>query len=959
MLHHRLALLVVILATTAGTSFAQTFSATGTVVDSAANKPLNGARVALTRLQDSTVKGAVTDRQGVFTVEGLDRGRYAVRVSFVGYAPFERTVTVTNGTMRMGTIRLSAGAVQAEDVVVTERVIPMLQKGDTTEFNANAFKVNKDANADDLVQKMPGVTVVDGRVQAQGENVQRVLVDGRPFFGNDPNAALRNLPAEVIDKVQIFDAGSDQQRFTGFGDGNTTKTMNIMTRMGMRNGQFGRFTAGYGADERYKASGTYNLFNNTQRITVLAQSNNTNEQNFSIEDLFGGMMGGGGGGGFMRRMSGMMGAMRNPGSMMGRWRGSGGMSDFLVDQRNGVTLTHAAGLNYADKWGSNVDVSASYFVNYSDNSALQNLLRQFVIPSLQDQAYRQDDNTTSQNTNHRLNLRAEVAIDTNTSFLISPRVTLQQNDGLTSFVGNTTLRTDTLNRTTNSTTTGLTGVNASNDLLFRHKFATFGRTVSLNVNTQYNDNDGTNTLFATNDFVGQGGFIDTVNQQSLLIRDGYTIAPTLTYTEPLWRNLGLSLSYNASYAVSNADRRTFTPDETAALFVNLDTTLSNTFATTYFTQSVAPTIQWQDGEWRANAGVAVQTAELSGDRTFPFSGTVRRTFRNILPNASLSIPTTKDASLRFNYTTRTNAPTVDQMQNVLNNTNPLQLSIGDPNLSQDLSHNVSARYSSSMPHSASSLFAVVSASVTEDYIGNSTVIAGRDTIVDGIALGRGAQLSRPTNLDGFASVRVFTTYSTPIDVIKSNVNIFASYNLSRTPGLVNGVENVALAPVYTGGIVVSSNISEFLDFTLSTNLSANQVRNSVRSDLNSEFVTAFSRFRWSWQPWGGLVFGGDVSHQLNRGYTEGFDQSIWLVNVSVAKKFLENDRAEVRLSVNDALNQNNMINRNITDAYFEDTQQNILRRVVMLTFSYSLRNFGSGAGGPGMGGPGMGGQPRN
>jgi len=950
MLHHTLTMVIVALAFANTTGFAQPFSATGTVVDSVSGSPLNGARVAFTRLADSTIKGAVTDRSGAFTVEGLDRGRYGVRISFVGFAAFERTVTVTNGQLRMGTVRLGSGAVQAEDVVVTERVIPMLQKGDTSEFNANAFKVNKDANADDLVQKMPGVTITDGRVQAQGENVQRVLVDGRPFFGNDPNAALRNLPAEIIDKVQIYDAGSDQQRFTGFSDGNTTKTMNIMTRMGMRNGQFGRFTAGYGADDRYKASGTYNLFNNTQRITVLAQSNNTNEQNFSIEDLVGGMMGGGGG--FMRRMSGMMGAMRNPTSMMGRWRGGGGMSDFLVDQRNGITQTHAAGLNYADKWGSSVDVSGSYFVNYSDNEATQAMLRQFVIPSLQDQNYTQDDRTSSQNTNHRINMRAEIAIDTNTSFLISPRLTLQQNDGLTTFLGNTTQLIDTLNRTSNTTNTGLTGINASNDLLFRHRFATVGRTFSININTQYNNNDGTNTLFATNDFVGQGGFVDTVNQQSLLVKDGYTLAPTVTFTEPLWKNTGLSMSYNASYNVSNSDRRTFTPNAASAIFANLDTTLSNTFTTTYVTQSVSPTVQWQDGEWRANAGVALQHASLSGDRTFPVNSDVQRTFTNILPNASLTVPVSGDASLRLNYTTRTNAPSVDQMQNVLNNTNPLQLSIGNADLSQDLTHSMSARFSSAMPRSSTSFFAVISGSVTQDYIGNSTTIASRDTIIDGVALGRGAQLSRPVNLDGFASVRMFTTYSMPVDVIKSNINLFASYNLTRTPGLVNGVENIALAPVYTGGLVVSSNVSEFLDFTLSTNISANAVRNSVRSDLNSEFLSAFSRFRWSWQTWGGIVLAGDVSHQLNSGYTEGFDQSIWLVNVSVAKKFLANDRAEVRLSVNDALNQNTMINRNITDAFIEDTRQNILRRVVMLTFSYSLRDFGSGKGSaPGMFGP--------
>lgn len=937
---HRLLLACLFASCSFTMAMAQSHEATGTVVDSATGDPLVGARVAFTFLQDASVKGAVTDRKGAFTVDGLQAGRHGVRISFVGYAPFTTTVTVTNGPMALGTVRLSNSGVDAKEVIVSERAVPMVQKGDTSEFNANAFKVNKDANADDLVQKMPGVTVTDGRVQAQGEDVRRVLVDGRPFFGNDPNAALRNLPAEIIDKVQVFDAQSDQTRFTGFNDGNTTKTMNIMTKMGMRNGVFGRATAGYGDADRYKAAGTLNVFDGSQRITLLAQSNNINEQNFSIEDLVGAFMpGGSAGGGRMRRMGQMMSAMPNASNMMRRF-GGGGMGDFLVDQRNGVTTTHAAGVNYADKWGSAVDVSGSYFINWSDNTATQNLLRQFVLPSLQDQAYTQDDLNDSRNVNHRLNLRMEVALDTNTSFMLSPRLSVQNNRGTTSYLGQTTALADTLNRTSNRTSTGLTGLNFSNDLLFRHRFATRGRTLSVNLNTQANDNDGDNTLLATNEYVGTGGFVDTVDQHSSLVKDGYTIAPNVTYTEPILENVGLSLSYNASYAVNTSDRRTLTPDPQTDEFTVLDTLLSNTFSSTYMTQAVAPTVQWQDGDWQANAGVSFQWADLSADRTFPLSTTVRRSFRNVLPNASVRVPFSKDANLRFNYSTRTNAPSVDQLQNVLNNSNPLQLSIGDPNLVQDLSHNVSARLSTAAPESRTNFFAVISGSITEDYIGNSTVIADADTVVDGISLGRGAQLSRPVNLNGYASMRAFSTYSFPLDVISSNINVFASFNLTRTPGLVNGVENIANAPTYGLGVVVSSNVSQDLDFTLSTNINANQVRNSVRSDLNSDFLSAFSRLRWSWTIWEGIVLAGDVSNQINSGYNQGFDQNIWLVNLSVAKKFLENDRAEVRLSANDLLNQNNTINRNITDAYTEDVQANILRRVILLTFSYNIRSFG-------------------
>lgn len=232
-----------------------------------------------------------------------------------------------------------------------ESTVPIAQqKGDTTEFNANAVKVLRDATSEDLVSKLPGVTTENGAIKAQGENVTQVLVDGKPFFGNDPTAALRNLPAEVIDKVQIFDQQSDQAQFTGFQDGNTTKTINIVTKKGMNNGQFGKVYSGYGYQDKYQLGGNINVFDGDRRISFIGMSNNINVQNFSVDDILGVM--GVPGGNFRNAMMMMGGRMMGGGGGgRGGGGGGGGSMDFLVRPQGGIATTHALGINYSDKWG--------------------------------------------------------------------------------------------------------------------------------------------------------------------------------------------------------------------------------------------------------------------------------------------------------------------------------------------------------------------------------------------------------------------------------------------------------------------------------------------------------------------------------------------------------------------------------------------------------------------------------
>src|SRR5690242_322211 len=254
---------------------------TGRVMSGRTHLALPGVHVRLAEAADTTKATVVeTGSDGMFRVADVKRGRYILTATFLGYAPLRRTVDAGSADLNLGEIVLGETVIPLSGVTVEGTPPPAAVKGDTTEYDARAFKTNPDAAAEDLVAKMPGVTVENGTVKAQGEDVQQVLVDGRPFFGNDPTLALRNLPADAIEKIQVFDKMSEQAEFTGFDDGQSVKTMNFITRPERRNQQFGKSYAGYGDDDRYLAGGSFNLFHGDTRVSGIGLTNNVNQQNF-------------------------------------------------------------------------------------------------------------------------------------------------------------------------------------------------------------------------------------------------------------------------------------------------------------------------------------------------------------------------------------------------------------------------------------------------------------------------------------------------------------------------------------------------------------------------------------------------------------------------------------------------------------------------------------------------------
>jgi hypothetical protein len=906
------------------------------IVKDNVNEPQIGATVVLKSTSDVFVAGGAADADGNFILSDIANGSYKLVVSYVGFDDFTRTITVAGTELNVGIIKMTVPtSTTLTEVKIEGKAPPVEQKQDTTQFNANSFKVNPDATAEDLLRKMPGMDLSTGTPQTQGENISKVLVDGKPFFGTDATNSLRNLPAEVIDKIQVYDEKSDQSQFTGFDDGNTSKTINIITRPGKKQGIFGKFYAGGGTDgtkndddkydSKYNAGGNINFFEGDRRISLIGQTNNINIQNFSPQDLVGvsGTSGGRGGGG---RGGGM---------------GGGATNNFMTGQQAGVSKTNAVGFNYSDKWGKKVDVTASYFFNNSSNFTQDSTERNYVLPSQAGQTYNEISNATTNNYNHRFNMRLNYMMDSSNSILFVPSLSFQNNKS-NSLVSGQTFLNDTamLNSSVNNYNSTKTGNNLSSMLLFRHKFKKKGRTFSVMLNGGTNSNDGNSTLYAP---VYSEQSADTINQYATSTSNGWNINSNATYTEPLSKRSFLQVQYGLNYQESKADIRTSNYNYLNQGYTDLDTLLSNKFTTNYLTNKGGLSYRYADSNFNFNVGVDMQNANLDNERILPYNNTLTRSFNNILPNARFQYNFTKKKSLRLYYNTSTTAPSVSQLQDVVNNSNPLQLSTGNPNLVQSYQHRLFLRYSAANTNAGSTFFAMLMGSMQQNYIGNSTIIAQDSTTINGFNIPAGGQYTRPENMGGYYNLRSFVTYGLPITALKTNLNMNASAGFVRTPGMINLQKNYANNSSAGFGLVLSSNISEKIDFTLSSNSNYNIIRNTLNASSNSEYFNQISRFSLNYIFWKGIVFNTELNHQFYTGLTAGYNQNYLLWNVSLAKKLFKKQQGEIKLTVYDLLDQNKSITPTVTETYTQYVKANVLQRYFMLTFTYNLRFFKGGA----------------
>ena len=928
----------------ASSAQAQFWVVKGTVLDSADRVPMVAATVSIINKADATMKAQISDLNGQFRITGLPDGNYAFKISFVGYHEFKKDITIAGSTYDLGTILLSEDIKQLEGVTVEGLVDRVEQNGDTTIMNAAAYKVNPDANAQDLLEKMPGIMVVNGQVQAQGENVARVLVDGKEFFGNDPSAALQNLPAEIIEKIQVYDQGSDQSQFTGFMDGETSKVLNIITKASMSNGEFGKVYAGAGTDETYNIGGSINLFRPKSRTTILAQTNNINIQNFSTSDLLGITAGGGRGGRGGGGRGGAGGGRGGAGGGGGGFSNGGNTSDFLVGAQGGISTTRAFGINYSYQPNKKLDFSGSYFYNESSNNSDQSIFRQYTLPQNEGQTYDENTVSPSTNINHRFSAKIDYTINEKNSLTIRPQLTLQDNVGSSFLYGTTMLNDDVLNTTNTENSSDLTAYNFSNNILYRRSFEKRGRTFSINVNTALNKSTGESLLLSENVFYDDQGNPESQDfkQSATLDQPGVTLRANATYTEPLTDKSQLLMTYQYGYQYNDSNKETYDFNESTGQYSDLNIPLSNIFKNDYITHGASLGYNLRGTKSNLSVSANYQMASLDNKQTFPTEDNVKRTFNNFLPNVNYRYSVGRTENINISYRASTQAPSVSQLQNVIDNSNPLFISAGNPNLDQNYQHNATIRYTKTNVEKSTTFFATLNTTYSDNYIGKNTIIASREnTMVGDITLEPGAQYSQPMNLGGYYSVRSFVSFGLPMGWVKSNLNLTVTGNYSRTPEMINSVMNHSSSPSIGLGAVFSSNISEKVDFTLSSNSSYSTTSNTVQSQTNTEAFTQSTRLRLNWIFGPSFVFRSEVNHTANPGLSDGFNQSYLVWNMEFGKKLIK-DKAELKLTVFDLLKQNQRISRSINGSYIQDSYSQILTQYVMLTFTFNIRSFGSG-----------------
>ena len=907
----RLAVLLFLLSVQFGLYAQTTGSIKGKVIDSVGKQSLRDASIELLKASDSSMVLLGLARQdGNFEVGNIPLGSYILRISFQSYASFFKKIKITSTTnqINIGTVYLSSVSDSLPDVVVTQS--PIQVKNDTISYNASSFNTKPNAVAEDLIKKLPGVDVgTDGTIKAQGETVTRVLVNGKRFFGDDPKMATRNLPPDVIEKIQVFDDLSDQSKFTGFDDGNRVKTMNITTKKNANKGYFGKLVAGIGTNNDFDESINMHRFDGNSQLSVLGQGNDINKQNFTQADMLGGgPRGGGGGGGATSATS------------------------------PGVTTTWAGGANFKDSWGTlNSSAYGSYFFNSLDTKQSQISQNQTLL-SADSSIFKNSSSTSlSRSPSHRINFNLEENFDTLNSLVFRPNITFQSAMPTNTSSSSTTIdgiNGPLLNSSYGHSSSQSSGYNINgSNLQLRHKFNKRFRTISLDVNLTASNNNGNGYNYSVNSFTSPHYSLDTLNQFNDNSFNSFGFSPTLSYTEPIAKNQILEFRFNYNYSTNNSVGNTYQYNNFTGLYDNFDSLYSNSYK--YESNSETGTISYrlQKTKYNFNLGSGVQFTNYSSDNTVK-NVVVANKVVNFTPTANFIYNFSKTNNLRIYYTGRTGQPSVGNLQPI-KTISGLDTAIGNPKLSPQFTNSIRLLYAKFDPITQRVLFATINASMISNDIQSSI-----------IQHSNGTKTTTYANLNGTFNVNGYFNYGFSLKKPKSNLNFTTNLSYAQSQTL-QSYDSTILHPnsdfVHNTNlgetIKWTTNLKDHFDMNLSTGINYTIANNTLNPKQNSNYFTYNAVFDVTFYTKNGWIIASDFNYTYSGNRPAGYNASVPLISPAIAKQFLKNKRGELRLSMFDLLNQNASVSRSVSQTSITDSKTSVLTQYFMLTFTFNLRNF--------------------
>ncbi|GLU52652.1 collagen-binding protein [Dyadobacter frigoris] len=875
----------------------------------------------LTGADSSYVQSTITNGDGQFLLKNIRSGSFRVLITFIGYRNISRPVVVVeNAQVDIGTIRMTEQTNTLNEVVIKQERAPITVKQDTVEFNAGSFKTQPNAQVEELLSKLPGMEVSrDGSIKSNGQPVVKVLVDGKPFFGNDPKMATRNLPADIVDKVQVYDQSSDQSQFSGMDDGNRERTINITIKKDKGKGYFGQNAAGAGRSAdgsatRYLGKLNVNRFNNRnngpgQQISLIGQANNLNQQNFTLGDL------------------------PTPGGGPAGAVTSGSSNNSPTN----IIEIKAAGLNYRNegsrlKWGKRPEMAASYFVNQAVTTTDQQSRRENILPK---NAFITDQNNYSKNnqTTHRFNGRFDIPLDSMTSIRFTPNLSWQTS----AYSGKINSRSyrmtgDSINSgntKTGSTANNLTGYN---NILLMRKFQREGRSLSLNINSQLSNgetdilNQSTNTLYDSSTVnPANVNWLDQLSDQ-----DSHSFQNTakLSFTELLSLSKKLGFTYTLSKNRNRSNRFAFDFNELTGLYDQENQALSNRSSSSFNTHQLGTVFQTNRLRYSYTIGFDVQRSELDVNN-LSASSKANKYYTHLLPNALFSFTFPGSKTLKLQYRSRLTAPSISQLQPVADNTNPLNIRIGNTSLRPEYYNSVNLTFNESSVSGSKSIFFYTNLNQSENRINSSASISSE-----------GIQTTKPVNTKGYLAVSSFLSIGRKIHPPNLTLNLMTNGSFTKSASLVNDRSNISKNIVLGQGIRLQSAYNGRFDYGAQAIISYQTATYTLLSQQNTAFWSQYATADLHWRLPLNFVLTSELTYNATSGRSAGYNQKFTLWNSALSWQFQKTKQAEIRLQAFDLFNQNRSLVRNTGDSYIEDVHSQVLKRYFLISFVYNLRKFG-------------------
>lgn len=941
----------------------------GILVDATDTTELMEATVRLVKAQKDSafVKGTTTDLNGVFNLKGIKPGKYVVKFSYMGYNETSRRVTVGDDgrDVNMGVIKLEPNSVILKEATVIGVKTPITVKEDTIEYNADTYKTQANAVVEDLLKRLPGVEVgTDGKITANGKEVKKILIDGKEFFADDPTVASKNIPADMVNKLQVIDRKSDLARLTGVDDGEDETVINLTVKPGMANGWFGTVNAGYGTDNRYAGNVMANYFHDGNQFTLLAGGNNTNSLGFT----------------------------------------DGGQQRFArFGGDRGITTSQNVGFNFnvGSKDDEHFRVGGDVMYSHSDRDTRTTRDRQYLFPD-STSYYQAATNARDKGHNLRGDFRLKWEIDSCNTLEFRPNFSLNFSKS-TNIEASGTWAGDAARTPVNSSQNRFRNDGKSYEfggsLVFNHKFASHpGRSTSIMVRYNYSKvNEDGNTYTLNNYYLTDS--TQTIDQIYDNDRRTNNINGRLSWTEPLGNIKNarfLEAAYNARYRYSEADklvyditRGTINPSPRSVQEVvynpairskiaadygdyvlndgqllsqildlelgpelsrDFNERLSNSFRNKFLDQSFQLGFRQVRKEYNLNLGLTVNSAMSSSRDLINSARDIpSRWVWSVAPYARFRYKFSKTRTFNANYRMRANQPSITQLQPVADESNPLNIVVGNPGLKPTFVHNLNLRFQDFASMAQRSIMAMANINFEQNSIISTTVY---DAVT-------GGRTTSYTNVNGVWNVMAMNMLSFPFSASKTwyfSSHLFARYSVTK--GYNNGEINRSgsFNINYSPGLAFRNGV---FDLEIRPRYNFQTTHNTVQTSNNRNVHTYGGQFNGTYSAPFGLVISTDLSYSATSGYSSGYDTKQWLWNGSIAYQFLRDKAAAITLSVYDILGQRKSINRNVNANYIEDVAYNSLTRYGMITFTYRFTTFkkgeqpkAKGGGDWGPGGPG-------